>query len=300
MKIEQLLVQYLYNNKKVSLQDIGTFTISSDIVIPLDNEKDTILPPGTIDFNFDGRTPLDEGLVDFIVQQTRKIRPLASSDLESYSILNKQFLNIGKPLIIEGLGVLQKSQQGNYEFTQGNTYNTKMDAAPSQMREKQSEEISFKSTEKREKTAPKRGLLLFVGLVFLVVLGAAIYYFVTNKPKDVVADTNTYTTDTPVVAATVPVVADTIPKAVADTTKVAPAANDGYTFKVVIKEYSNKLSADKAFTRLTSYGHKLVLSPIDSLRYKISIPFTTALSDTTRAKDSLSKFFQSKTYIDHN
>ena len=43
----------------------------------------------------------------------------ASADLDSYLVLGKQFLNIGKPFIIEGLGVLEKSQQGDYEFRQG-------------------------------------------------------------------------------------------------------------------------------------------------------------------------------------
>ncbi|MFN8244987.1 MAG: hypothetical protein U0T56_01200 [Ferruginibacter sp.] len=36
--------------------------------------------------------------------KTRKIKPLATSDLESFTMLGKQFMNIGKPLILEGLG----------------------------------------------------------------------------------------------------------------------------------------------------------------------------------------------------
>ncbi|MEO6404014.1 MAG: hypothetical protein ABIY51_05960, partial [Ferruginibacter sp.] len=73
--------------------------------------------------------------------------------------------------------------------------------------------------------------------------------------------------------------------------------SDGYNFKVVIKQLSTKQAADIAFQRLASFGHKLVLITDDSIHYKISIPFTTPIADTLRAKDSLSRFFKTKTYI---
>ncbi|RYY66988.1 MAG: hypothetical protein EOO13_15105, partial [Chitinophagaceae bacterium] len=120
MKVEQLLVHYLYKNKTVNIQDIGSFNISPDVILPSEGDKDTSLPEGAIQFTYDKKTPADEGLVDYIVEQSGKIRPLAASDLESYTILTRQFLNIGKPLPIEGLGILQKNQQGNVDFIQGN------------------------------------------------------------------------------------------------------------------------------------------------------------------------------------
>ncbi|RYD71020.1 MAG: hypothetical protein EOP53_24385, partial [Sphingobacteriales bacterium] len=104
MKVEQLLVQYLYKNKTVSIQDIGRFNISPEFIIPAEGDKDSSLPEGAIQFEYDKNALPDEGLIDYIVEQSRKIRPLASSDLESYTILTRQFLNIGKPLPIEGLG----------------------------------------------------------------------------------------------------------------------------------------------------------------------------------------------------
>jgi len=55
MKLEQLIVQYLYNNKKVTLQDIGTFTLSSDVIIPADSEKETSLPLGSIEFEYNNK-----------------------------------------------------------------------------------------------------------------------------------------------------------------------------------------------------------------------------------------------------
>lgn len=304
MKLEQLIVQYLYASKKVTIQDIGTFTIADGVVLPTENDKDTTLPPGAIGFEFDSRATQDEELISFITQQTRKIRPLAASDLESYSILSKQFLNIGKPLTIEGLGTLLKNQSGVYEFTQGQFVNARLESAPAKVIEKGSDEISFRSTEKRSGSNSKKGGMLAL-LLLLVLVGAAAIFYVLYKKKEKPAEAELpVITDTIAPAKTIPVTTDTASlKTIADTTaKVTPstpvASNDGYDFKVVIKEYSTKEAADKAFARLTRYGHKLILSPIDSVRYKLSMPFKTGLADTTRAKDSLRIFFQSRTYVE--
>ncbi|MEP6711620.1 MAG: hypothetical protein ABJA37_04345 [Ferruginibacter sp.] len=299
MKIEQLIVQYLYNHKKVTLQDIGSFSISPDIIVPSDNEKETALPPDAILFEYNNKATQDDGLIDFVVQQTRKIKPLATSDVESYSILSKQFLNIGKPLIIEGLGTLVKTQQGIYEFIQGNTISARLEAAPVQMKEKLKEEIIF-TTPVREPSSKKGWLVALIGL-FIVLAGIAVFYFLRNPNKDNSVEKIEAVPDTVAVSKPeVPVVIDTSSKIITDTTKTAVLKNDGYSFKVVIKEYSSKEAAQRAYARLTNYGHTLILSNVDSTHYKLSIPFTTALSDTLRAKDSLSKFFQSKAYIDLN
>src|SRR6476619_97240 len=107
MKIEQLLVQHFYIAKQVTLQGIGTFTLSPDFIVPAETDKDIVLPENAVSFQYNPRATEDEALIDYIVQQTRKIKPLASADLESYLVLGKQFLNIGKPFKIEGVGILE-------------------------------------------------------------------------------------------------------------------------------------------------------------------------------------------------
>ena len=73
MKIEQLIVQYLYNNKSVTLQNIGTFEVSADVKLPLDNEKDAVLPDNAFTFKYNPRAGQDDGLIDFIVLQVKNI-----------------------------------------------------------------------------------------------------------------------------------------------------------------------------------------------------------------------------------
>ena len=99
MKLEHVIVQQLYKSKKVTLQGIGTFRLDSSVAIPPENEKDYVIPENAISFEYNLKATEDEALIEHIVAQTRKMKSLASSDLESYCMSSKQFLNIGKPLI---------------------------------------------------------------------------------------------------------------------------------------------------------------------------------------------------------
>ena len=260
MKIEQLIVQHLYNNKKVTLQDIGTFILHADVPLQADNDKEGIMPENAISFQFNKRAAQDDELIDYIVSQTRKIKPLATSDLESYSILAKQFLNIGKPFPIEGLGILLKNQAGIYEFTQGTQVNPKLEPASSQPKEKASEEISFST--RNEKRKDNKKWMYIILLLLVISAGAVIYYFLTQNNKDNSVEKIVHNH-----ADSSQPVKDSISKPVrpaVDSIPVQPKT-DSVHFAVVIKEYPSKPAADRAFLKLTSYGHKVDLQQVDSV-----------------------------------
>ena len=297
MKTEQLIVQYLYSNKKVTLQEMGVFTITSDIHIPEDSDKDIVLPVDAIQFVYDPKAPVDDGLVAFIMESTRKIKPLAYSDLESFIILNKQFLNIGKPLVFEGLGTLQKTQVGHYSFTQAATSHVINEEMPKLITEKLKEKVTFATPQKEKNTGNnKTALWVLLGVIVLGAALATIYFM--NKNKKEIGNVNE----------TVSNIVDTLPeKNTADTTAAVvnkPAVivpnnlNDSNSFYIVIKEFSDLATAQKSFKKLTSYGNKLVLTTKDSSTYKMRMPFIKPLTDTLRVKDSLAKFFQAKTYVE--
>ncbi|MBC7936299.1 MAG: hypothetical protein H7Y86_13190 [Rhizobacter sp.] len=296
MKVEQLLVRYLYKNKTVNIQDIGSFIIAPDVILPSEGDKDTSLPEGAIIFQFSRKTAADEGLIDYIVEQSGKIRPLAASDLESYTILTRQFLNIGKPLPIEGLGILQKNQQGDFDFIQGGNINSKTETPHAVVKEKLHDEISFSSPAK--KVSSKKGWMFGILIIFALSTAAALYYFLTKEKEKPVSEQPVSANDTNSLS-------DSIPPATIDSllqndtavTKPVPA-NDGYSFKVVIKEYSTRMAAQKAFDRLSSYGHKLLIIPVDASNFKLSMPFTGPVADTMRAKDSLRRFFGGQPYVE--
>ena len=110
---------YLLKRKQISLQGIGTFKIDALVPESTDNDKPVIIPPDAITFVYDPKTGEDDELINFIVQNTKKIKPLASADLDSYLTLGRQFLNIGKPFTIHNLGTLDKLKSGDLEFKPG-------------------------------------------------------------------------------------------------------------------------------------------------------------------------------------
>jgi hypothetical protein len=293
VKIEQIIVQYLYTNKEVTLQGIGKFRLNPEVVMPSGNDKDFSIPENAIQFEYNLRTTEDEGLIDFIVQHTRKIKPLASSDLDSYIALAKQFLNIGKPFIIEGVGTVQKNMQGEYEFIPGLFVTPKMDEAPKELKEKKEEVVSFES-ESRNKG--NNNTTIAVVLLVLVLIGFGIYYFIKKKnTQQVVVTEQPAVVPAPI---TDTIKKDTVAKPVIDSNLLKPVIvpKDSFSFKVIIKDYPDSNALNKAYTRLTSYGHTLIKYQTDST-YKLAMPFMNPLSDTLKIKDSLQVLFGGKPYI---
>jgi len=302
LKIEQLFVQYLYNHKQVSLQGIGIFKLKPDVILPVEGDKDFSIPADAFSFEYNLKATEDEGLVNYIVQQTRKIKPLASSDLDSYAILTKQFLNIGKPFIIEGVGTIQKNQQGKYDFIPGQFISPRMDDTPAPLRERKDEIVSFESENTNEKSGNILKIVLVAGLILLT--GLVLYYFlVVNKPIASQQVEQTATTADTIINIGTTISPDTIVKNASDSlnnaaTPVEPAIKtDNSSFKVVLKDYKSQNAVQVAYERLKSYGHKLEIIKVDSVNYKLAMPFTRPLSDTLRVKDSLKVFFGGKPYI---
>jgi hypothetical protein len=298
VKLEQLIVQHLYNNKSVTLQGIGTIHLDPAVSLPQEGDKNATLPENAFSFDYNLKAGEDQALIDFIVQQTRKIKPLASSDLESYSMLAKQFLNIGKPLTIEGIGTILKNQAGIYEFMPGNFVSQKLEEAPKQLKEKQEEHISFENGTSRKGNS--RGFLLFVFFILFASLAALGLYYFIFKNKAPKTETVVQTPSLPVPDTTTKAVDTTHakPDSATNVQPVAPAIKDSTNFKVVIREYPNEAAAGKALARFASFGYtQLAVIKVDSTKYRLAMPFTSPLSDTLRAMDSLKRIFQGKPYI---
>jgi nucleoid DNA-binding protein len=302
MKIEQLLARHLYAAKKLTLQGIGTFSLPDNFILPAETDKPAEIPQDTITFTQNAKAAEDEALIDFIVQHSRKMKALASSDLESFISLGTQFLNIGKPLKIEGIGTLDKHQSGQYVFTQyGQFIGAKAEEPPVQAKEKREESFSYAKDDNKGKGNGKKIILALLALVIAAGAGWAAWYFITNKKQQSI------TTAQPVTPAFTAPVKDTTKKdslpvsQMPDPVPIAPisTANGSYTFKVVIKSYPSLAIAQKRYDKLTSYGHKLIMYTQDSVNYKVAMPLTLPLSDTTYALDSVrKKLFGGTPYIE--
>mgnify|MGYP005607497475 CR=1 FL=1 len=288
MKIEQLLVQHFYNNREVTLQGMGTFTLSSDFVMPKENDKDAEIPDNAISFVYNARATEDESLIEYIVQQTRKMKSLAAADLDSYLVLGKQFLNIGKPFKIDGMGMLVKNQQGQLEFTKGYTFHAKLENTPAALKEARvNPEISFASETKKTEGSSTKGLLIAATIIGLGLIGTVVWYFFIRNPNPA-AENNVPEVKADTIKNTVPP-----PDTAALTTAQPIAVNDSYTFKVVFLQTADSAAAAYRMNVLTTRKHKVIMYKTDSVSYRLAEPFTLPLADTARVKDSLNKFYYS-------
>lgn len=292
MKIELLIAPYLLTYKTLSLQDIGTFHVTQDLVLPTEQDKELMLPENAIRFDYNPRAGQDDAFIKYIMEQTRKIKPLATSDLESFTMLGKQFMNIGKPLILEGLGMLFKNQSGQYEFKQGISYHNPVDTQSPQLKEKETAEISFSTPPRKQ--GNKNWLAAIIVLVIAVALGLLFYSLRSKKNEQA---------EKPVVLQqeTLPSKPDTLATALeqkkVDSLASIPPKTDSFSFKVVIREYNNAAMAEKKQAQFKTYGYQLMQIKVDSTHYLLAMPFMNPLSDSTRIRDSLKILFGGKPYL---
>lgn len=290
MKIEHLLAQHFFNSKELTLQGIGTFTLSPDFVMPKESDKDLQLPDNVINFQYNSHAGEDEALVDFIVLQSRKMKSLAAADLDSYLVLGKQFLNIGKPFKIKGIGILLKNQQGEYIFKQGHDLPEKAETeiliSTNTDNDKNEPSISFASQNKPQNNS-KKGLVIAAAIIVIGLLGATTWYFINKKKSniDTAVTPPIEVRDTTIAAKTS---TDSIMAATVST-KIPKA--DSFSFKVVFMITQDSLAAVARMNKQITRGHKIIMYKNDSLGYKLAEPFTLPLSDTTHIKDSLNSFY---------
>lgn len=302
VKIEQVLVHYLLKNKILNLQGIGTFHL--DVVVPdvSDPDKPITIPENAVSFHYDPKTKEDDDLVNFIVEYTHKIKPLAASDLESFLSLGLQFLNIGKPFTLHKLGTLDKLNSGELVFKAGELIAEKIE--PQKIKNEETEQPNKEENlfnDYQQKRKGNTGAKVFYVLVILIVLaliGWAIWGYDFDKKN---ADESTTSTE-----AIVPVTDSASHRDSARNTTDTTTDNlavaqqnpvDSFTFKIVVNEYRTLGAAMKRLSDLKSYGRNVIMYTNDSVVFKIAEPFTLPLSDTTKILDSL-KGYYSYVYLD--
>jgi hypothetical protein len=295
VKIEQALVLYLLKHKEISLQGIGTFKIDAAVPENSDGDKPFVIPPEAISFNYDPKTGENDDLIDFIVITTKKIKPLASADLDSFLTLGRQFLNIGKPFTIQNLGTLDKLNDGTLEFKPGPLVQ-RVEAPKAKIEDEGAEQHEENLFNDYQKASPGNGgrTILISFIIAILALGAwAAWHFLfkkndteqVNTTENIVPiDDTTGTAQKNDSMATVQRLTDSL-------NNMKKNAADSFTFKVVVRETTNKQVALARLAKLKSLGREVIMYTNDSVTYKIAHPFMLPLSDTTKVLDSLNKYF---------
>lgn len=299
MNFEILIRQYLYQNKNIALPGMGRLHFGDSTSLPAaTSDRYEAIPLQDLHFDYDLQQQAEPDFVKFVSTHTGKIAPLASSDVDSHFMLCKQFINIGKAYIIEGVGTIEKKDDGKYGFTPG-TYIPVSDAVtvthkPLKVREAQP--ILPKNTAARGKQVNYKNIFLIAGIAVLMGLAgwAAYYFFVQNRLTDAAAATSKDSAQaTPVSAG-----GDTA-KAVATTQAAATTLTGGPNdYKAIYEVTKDKQRAIKRTAVLVDGGNNAKYETVDSNTFKLYIVLNAAPADTARKRDSLSKFLARKVRLE--
>lgn len=294
MKFDDQLAAFLYENKTLKLEGIGTFTLDGKVSVPNEQEKEIFYPIEGLSFDYNPKSSTDENIITFLVKKLHKIEPLIRSDLESYLANIKQFLNLGKPYTIQGVGTLTKNNQGIYEFTPGNFLPVKEELNP----RRENAEHNYPV---RSNSSTGRAFVVIVIVIAALAALGGIGWGISNliakqqtteteeAPQEGQLDTIPQQVDTAPLPQSVPPVSTPAPAAV-DT---ATETGDSVRYKMVFETTRFRDRANIRTTQLNTYGNRTQYDTIrvgDSLRYRLFIPVRIRPADTIRVRDSLSTF----------
>ncbi|MDX1956875.1 MAG: hypothetical protein SFU20_15205 [Chitinophagaceae bacterium] len=289
MKLSPLLAQYLMSNQQLSLVGIGRFVTESQ-------SRADGSPELTIRFNGNKAEKMDEGLVNFVARETGKMKSLAEADLVSYIDQMREFLNIGKPFFLEGIGTLTPLKEGVMEFTAGQIQAEKSKEFPLSEKDSQVQgaigedhSLDYSDILGTRKAASNARNKWLTGAVVIVGLGLAIWggYTLFKSMMRSKADSSPEITTQPVT--------DTL-AVVTTPVNQAPVADpvSSQTYKFIVKEASMR----QAYTRYQYLKDQckvdVHISTTDSVRYQVFFRLPALPSDTTRIADSLNVLYISK------
>ena len=281
MKISPLLAQYLFTNKQLSLAGLGRFILEDS---------------GRITFQQDITVKEDAELVSFIAEKSGKMKSLIAADLDSNLELARQFLNIGKPYLFEGIGTLSKNKSGNYEFTQSNTSTEKNKESAGEGRDMTSTtENSF--TDYEEMFSPKKPKgpatkKILTWLVAIAGLSLAVYggYLVYNKSKN---------RKPSVVKKQEPVIAqqDTLPKTTDSITQITKQIDSPITKAGMYRFVIEKAARQRAFSRYNFLKSNFIdvrMDTKDSVLFKLYFLLPSSPAGTAHKRDSLQRLYSTR------
>ena len=288
VKIAPLLAQFFYSNKKLDIPGIGSLHLEGD-AITMDEKKPELIQGVT--FQNDRTVKESPDLVNFISQHTGKIKALAAADLESFWELSIQFLHIGKSFQIEGIGSFNKLQSGGYSFDPGLLSHDIIEPEKHAEEKNTEQAVDYKSILYLKKIGQgnwKRPMAIFL---FVAGLGAAIWggYILSRRSgKDELVKQPA----NPSKELVSPYRDSSSQADIADSSGQFTRANkkDFQVYKFVV-ETAEKKRALSRFEFLIKNGIAIKMETKDSLIFDLYFLLPVLPQDTSKIKDSLSRFY---------
>jgi len=304
LKVDNLLAQYLYQYKTLSLPGIGVFTMDSNAVFQEDSNKVKV-PIEGISFANKTNAKMEDSLVEFIKAETGKMKALAQADLDSYIALALQFINIGKPFYIEGVGLVQKNKDGSFSFNPGTAISSKVEDSHDKQHDIRNKSVYNDDPATGGSGTDMRKVVTILGvLATLAIIGWGGYYLYNKNTTNPVEQNAAVlpVTDTQIVKKVLPDTSHTVvtakqpdsiqTKPVNEPVKIQPVkvvAPEG-SIKFVFENTDNKARALKRFTYLKKFS-KIQMETTDSTHFRLFLLMSRPAKDTIWLKDSLNAWY---------
>jgi hypothetical protein len=119
MNFDKYFSSYLYKHQIVVIPTIGEFALDKAIQANEGREGEEFFPTEGISFTYNKHATVEPAFVQYIKGLLPKPISLIESDIEDYALQISDWLNIGKPYTINGIGTLTKLHDGVIEFCVG-------------------------------------------------------------------------------------------------------------------------------------------------------------------------------------
>lgn len=301
MKLALLLAQYLYANKRLDLPGIGTFLLDPSVNIDPENDKNAKKDFGEgITFENNSTIKDNTSLVDFISSTTGKIKALAAADLDSHLWLGQQFLNIGKPFMLDGIGSLVKNQAGQFVFNPGSLtpealkeYSSPKHGVVSDKTEDDYTDYSDILRPRKERMQWKKPLIVLLVLagIFVAIWGGYTIYKNNSRAETTDSITTASEKKEPLTTSVTDTTGIRKENSISATTNTVSVPVGNYKF---IVETAGKVRALKRYQKLKNLPTDVRMETTDSVTFKLYFFVPATAADTARIRDSLRMYYTPK------
>jgi hypothetical protein len=271
----------LYNNQNISLEGIGEFSFEKEL--------------SGIRFNQDKRAITSPSFINYVAEKEAKNKLLVSSDIESFLSQTRQFINIGRPFVIDGVGTVQLNKHSQYEFLPGMV--TRPVGKESESSKKQ--KVIQPAKLKEEKPARKRSInlniiALIIAIIIIVGIAGSIYYYSS--------DGSSFINDNEVEANNSDIKQDSSP-IIKTQSAVSILQEDSINYHFVFEVTTDSQRAYKRYNQLARLSEGINIDSVasdTSTFYKLYVLKKSLAADTTFIKDSLSLYLGRQVSIEQN
>ncbi len=292
MTFEQILLIYLYQHKKVSLQEFGTIELTGNIPDADILRKEKNLPVEGINFKHNAAVITNPEFIDFYAEQKGRIRPMAASDIDMHLLQAKQIVNIGNPYEIPGIGKIIKKDNGSLAILPG-YYLIPLPVGtnkPPIIKERAAtpmlsriETDAANAERKAANAVPWKSI--GIGVIGLAIVAAIVWAIIAFLGPMLKTEPQP---EASVMETIIPPDEDTLTDYNLNATL---DSNTAITWKAYIREMKGVQEAYSVLGRFKSYKADAYLETTDSITFKLYIPITASIADTAFKRDSLRKFY---------